>query len=154
MKQGRGVGLVWLATALLVGAPAAAQEPEEPEIPEAAPADPVLVVEPELGVAEASEDEAAHKEGEADHEEGEAHEDDGHFQTYVRFGDPERIEFRFPGDYGLRLVGQSDMEISAVPTDREDPEENQRIFASVASLVARARNSSAWVARASNCRRV
>lgn len=50
-------------------------------------------------------------------------EDEG-FRSRVVFGSPARVQFSFPGTYGLRLVGQSDMLLSAVPTDRQDPEEN------------------------------
>ncbi len=94
-------------------APAPAPEPEPvPEplpVPEAAP-------EPEpVETAEAAHGEEAEEE----HEE-ESH----HFESRAFWGDPERVQFGIPGEIALRLITQSDMELSAIPTDRDDPEEN------------------------------
>jgi hypothetical protein len=46
------------------------------------------------------------------------------FRSRAAVGDPERVRFSFPGEYALRVVGQSDILLSDVPTDREDPAEN------------------------------
>jgi hypothetical protein len=46
------------------------------------------------------------------------------FQSRASWGDPERVQFSIPGEAAFRFIWQSDMELSAVPTDRADPEEN------------------------------
>lgn len=54
----------------------------------------------------------------------EAHQASEHFQGRLRVGDPDRAQFIFGGEYGLRIIGQSDLRLSEVPTNRADPEEN------------------------------
>jgi hypothetical protein len=123
-------------------ASAEAPEAESSEPPETVPVEP-----PETEPAEAPEPElyggeepslAARWSEDASGEEPPEHvEDDGedegeeehaasgeHFQSRFSFGDPERIRFSMPGEAALRLIYQSDMELSAIPTDREDPDEN------------------------------
>lgn len=46
------------------------------------------------------------------------------FHSKARLGRPSQLEFAFSGEYALRIVGQSDIELSDVPTDRTDPDEN------------------------------
>lgn len=102
-------------------------EPEAaPEVaPEAAPApppEPAPEPAPEVVVTEIP-DEDTEGGGEAAAEE-EHEEESHHFESRAYWGDPDRIQFGIPGELALRLIYQSDMELSAIPTDRDDPDEN------------------------------
>ena len=95
---------VWCLVVLLLTRPAAGQAGHEDE---AVAGDDRPAVEPA---------------GEAE-EEAHAEADEGH-RTRASVGDPARVAFSVPGELALRFTWQSDMELSAVPTDRPSPEEN------------------------------
>lgn len=46
------------------------------------------------------------------------------FRSRAAVGRPEQVRFSFPGEYALRVIGQSDLLLSDVPVDRDDPAEN------------------------------
>jgi len=47
-----------------------------------------------------------------------------HLESRAVLGDPERVQLRLGGEYGITWTSQSDLVLSAVPTDRIDSDEN------------------------------
>jgi hypothetical protein len=103
--------------------PAPEEAPAEPAPAEPAPAEPPPPQEP-VAVEAAPEAAPATEPAEPTEPEEEAAPERHVFESRAHWGDPDRIQLAIPGEAALRLVYQSDMELSAIPTDREDPDEN------------------------------